>query len=962
MENKIDLNIMNEIDNNLRNLDHINQKNPLIYNNDTDTSSIKNIILIHDEVSNYNKFITASNNETYPIIYNLKSSKDDLKALLKDKFQKIDRIALIFHDSGIDNLKEFIDNKLLYTYDDLKEDVTEYSDNLKFMIELVKEFNISNLDYLACNTLQYDNWNKYYSILNNESNVIIGASNDLTGNLKYGGDWVLESINQDVRDIYFTSILENYQYTLATSSITQNGGTIYIRQDGISSAIQYSTDNSNYSDISWPCTITNTTPVSGTILNVQFNNDITFSTTIGGLSGYFIIGSDYINIDGANKVVTINGITDYPGLIKNGTFYINGFTNITIKNIGVVTSNSATLVGSGGWIAQSYFGRGISSGTITVTNTYSTGAISINGGGIYGARTGYSATGGTILTTYSYSTGNINESGGGVYGDETGLFSSATISATYTYSTGSIGVFCGGIYGANTGYSSSATISATNCYSTGTIGQSGGGIYGNFTGYSATGGSISATNIYSTGTIDQYGGGIYGSNAGYSATGGTITAINCYTIGTIGQNGGGIYGYNKNTNITSNSNCISSDNSTWSDTNATSTIGKNTDNSTNTNWLDYSSSTNFPWLLSTFNDAIYNPNNQSIYYSIGGSSQSGLFTPDYIYKIVTILPSTTSITINESTGVLAFSSTLTVGNYTINVLVGLLNSDNVYYAYNYNSYILTVNSNITEQPLSQTVAIGEDIYLNVKAIYSNSISYSWYKNLSSIEDSNKSTLVLYNANSDYDGTYYCEVTSNNMPLNSSNAVISVLYPNIPNPTVMPNPPNAVNKNIKYYQYRKLYNKLYNNLYNQLYNQQYNQQYNQLYIQLNNAINYNIIKTEIQRCYDVYYNGLNNIDINNYTLNNGNYNMLYNKIYSTFYIPLYQELYNLLYIPLYNSIYQKLTNKTNIMVYNSTPTCSSITLDPKSEIYTMYIELKDQLFNQLYSQLFDQLYNQLYNNI
>jgi hypothetical protein len=86
--------------------------------------------LIHDEVFDYNKFINVSNINTYSILYNLNSSKDDLKTLLKTKFQKIGRNAIITHDYCIDNLKKFIDNKQLYTYDDLKEDVTEYSDNL----------------------------------------------------------------------------------------------------------------------------------------------------------------------------------------------------------------------------------------------------------------------------------------------------------------------------------------------------------------------------------------------------------------------------------------------------------------------------------------------------------------------------------------------------------------------------------------------------------------------------------------------------------------------------------------------------------------------------------------------------------------------------------------------------------------------------------------------------------------
>jgi hypothetical protein len=55
-----------------------------------------------------------------------------------------------------------------------------------------------------------------------------------------------------------------------------------------------------------------------------------------------------------------------------------------------------------------------------------------------------------------------------------------------------------------------------------------------------------------------------------------------------------------------------------------------------------------------------------------------------------------------------------------------------------------------------------------------------------------------------------------------------------------------------------------------------------------------------------------------------------------------------------------------MVYNDTPTFSSIILHTNLEIYKMYIQLKDQLFDQLYgqllSQLCDQLFEQLYKQL
>ena len=145
------------------------------------------------------------------------------------------------------------------------------------------------------------------------------------------------------------------------------------------------------------------------------------------------------------------------------------------------------------------------------------------------------------------------------------------------------------------------------------------------------------------------------------------------------------------------------------------------------------------------------------------------------------------------------------------------NGGTIYYnSTNNNYYNSTTNNNynrkkllIIVEPISQTVTVGEDIYLTVKATSSSSISYSWYKDSISIKDSNNSTLSLYDAKSVYDGTYYSKVTSNNTSVNSSNAVVSVLYPNSPNATVTPDSSNPVNPNTEYYQYTKLYNQLYN---------------------------------------------------------------------------------------------------------------------------------------------------------
>ena len=70
----------------------------------------------------------------------------------------------------------------------------------------------------------------YYAILTQETNnsVVIGASNDETGNIKYGGDWVMENTSENIELIYFNESIAYYTYLLGSTSFH----TIVINNDG----------------------------------------------------------------------------------------------------------------------------------------------------------------------------------------------------------------------------------------------------------------------------------------------------------------------------------------------------------------------------------------------------------------------------------------------------------------------------------------------------------------------------------------------------------------------------------------------------------------------------------------------------------------------------------------------------------------------------------------------------------
>jgi surface protein len=268
----------------------------------------------------------------------------------------------------------------------------------------------------------------------------------------------------------------------------------------------------------WPITIQ-----GGTIDNPVVVK-LTENITLTDASHYLVIGSDYVTFDGNNKTITINGVGTYLGLIRNGSSIdpVNGYSNITIKNIKLSTTTDQ-LIDNGGWIGQDGFGYNATNVTIDNCHTsYPTANVGNGSGGIVGR---YSP---ASITNCSSAGPVGNYGGGGICGK---YFSGTAVNC---HSAGDINLSAGGIIG------SLSSGTAINCYSTGNIiGLGSGGIMG-----SAAGDTASATNCYSRGAIGNDAGGIMAQKSKGKVT-------NCYSTGTItGTRAGGIVGYLSSGTIT----------------------------------------------------------------------------------------------------------------------------------------------------------------------------------------------------------------------------------------------------------------------------------------------------------------------------------------------------------------------------------------------------------------------------
>jgi len=183
---------------------------PLIPSNHVYTT----VLLIDSRVKDYQTVVNSANATTLPIVYSISSTRQELLTLLQAHFTSIPRIGLFF-DSSANRSKGFLNSAPLF----LANEVAPYSENVNFILQLIKNFAVQHVDVLACNTLQYPIWSAYYALLVKETGVIVGASNDQTGNLKDGGDWTLENTHENVEQIYFTQQINYWRYVLFPPSV-----------------------------------------------------------------------------------------------------------------------------------------------------------------------------------------------------------------------------------------------------------------------------------------------------------------------------------------------------------------------------------------------------------------------------------------------------------------------------------------------------------------------------------------------------------------------------------------------------------------------------------------------------------------------------------------------------------------------------------------------------------------------
>ena len=170
-----------------------------LYSTITDPSTITNILFIDKNINESDLFLNSLSDDTFAILYDFNTKSSHIFDYLKNTFISINRIAFVFHGFSLDSsyfLKKFLNMENFFETSDVTSPPPEnFTENVNFIINILKLLNINHLDFLGCNLAQIPLWKSYFELISSQvPDVSIGASTDNTGNITNTSNWVMLNV------------------------------------------------------------------------------------------------------------------------------------------------------------------------------------------------------------------------------------------------------------------------------------------------------------------------------------------------------------------------------------------------------------------------------------------------------------------------------------------------------------------------------------------------------------------------------------------------------------------------------------------------------------------------------------------------------------------------------------------------------------------------------------------------
>ena len=299
-----------------------------------------NLFLIDINIPNIHKFTESLNTNCKYIIYkNNSNTFNDINTKIKKLNNNFKNLIFVFKNEY--NPADFLIEK---------NKGSNINSILDFIKTLIKKYSISNIDFLACNLLKSQDWINFFNTIMTENKVVIRASNNLTGNLQIGGDWILETNNTDIRQLYFNNNIEYWNFLLDTSShtgIIDNLNNLYVA--GNNAYGQLGLNDHIFKDLKNIRSLANILN-DKIILNLALNNDNIAVITNEPINNVYFCGANQngeLGFSNTNKYIQYTQITLNKKIIKVAFGYKHTalITDETINNLYLTGDNTYGQLG-----------------------------------------------------------------------------------------------------------------------------------------------------------------------------------------------------------------------------------------------------------------------------------------------------------------------------------------------------------------------------------------------------------------------------------------------------------------------------------------------------------------------------------------------------------------------------------------------------------------------------------------
>jgi hypothetical protein len=314
------------------------------------------LLLLDVNVDDYIQIQNSVVSDVEVLVFNMNDTIDTIHE--RKKLEQYETVALVQHFNG--------QHITITTRDQfnmaLDEDIT-------LLGNFFKRFNSPIIDLLACSLLTNVHVKRALYILEQQTGLNFRASDDNTGNLKVGGDWVLESDNINVKDHYFTENINLFKSVLFTNWKGYSYIGIYSVDNSITSHFGYGSDQPGHVNYYVNmCAEKATNTMSAGKMTWSLHEIVNTIGIGGGVSwgsgdGFPLLSENHTSVNNIGDIALqdpfaymAHNYHSWPAQQSNPDYYQYNKINLNGNHVGVITSGD-TAKGPPRTINKSYIVR-----------------------------------------------------------------------------------------------------------------------------------------------------------------------------------------------------------------------------------------------------------------------------------------------------------------------------------------------------------------------------------------------------------------------------------------------------------------------------------------------------------------------------------------------------------------------------------------------------------------------------